>query len=194
MSAQGLISYVYDTFSKVNFSIGISNLDDNSFSGITTFTDTRKKIQPLVSKKEKASRNLTLLVICHSALFIAGNFLNSVTFILIQFNANDYADDVIKTLAIISNLSLFSTQGLDILCYYYFNNEFRKVFRSYFRRKIVIRCWKSPVMTNIHRTIKITVFVSFYVSFYFSFYVSFYFSIHFDVIQITTNLTHILRK
>lgn len=119
-------------------------------------------MQPLVSKKEKASRNLTLLVISHSALFIAGNFLNSVAFIIIQFNANDYADDVIKMLAIISNLLLFSTQGLDIFCYYYFNNEFRKVFKSYFyRRKIVIRCWISPVRTGIVRTIKIKIFFYF---------------------------------
>lgn len=78
--------------------------------------------------EDKASRNLTRMVIISAFLYIIGNVPNSIGYILLQYIP--IKSDVIQLTNIIANASLFSTQGMDIFVYYFFNKKYNAILRN----------------------------------------------------------------
>ncbi len=95
----------------------------------------KKKIQfkPVYNKKEKASRNLTFMVIITACLYIVGNAPNSFGFILLQYyNSNS---EFVKIVNIVANATLFTSQGCDLFVYYFTNKNYRAILRKIFHLK-----------------------------------------------------------
>ena len=82
--------------------------------------------------EEKASKNLTLMVIVSAFLYIFGNVPNSLAFIIAQYVPVN--TDFMTVVYIVANSLLFTTQGMDIFVYYFFNFKYNAILNSLIKR------------------------------------------------------------
>ncbi len=90
-----------------------------------------KKKKAIFSKEEKASRNLTLMIITIAGLYCVGIAPNSFGLILGQFYSTSSL--FYRTLQLVANITLFVAAGCDIFIYYNFNKKFKKIFKKIFK-------------------------------------------------------------
>lgn len=94
----------------------------------------KKREKKIKEAEEKASRNITYMVISIGILFFIGNAPNSIGFCLLQVRALKNST-FIKIYAVLANIMLFTSQGLDIFIYYKFNKKYKSIMKQMFSSK-----------------------------------------------------------
>jgi hypothetical protein len=102
-----------------------------------TTTKAAKKPTKKSRNEEKASKNLTLMVIVSAFLYIFGNVPNSLAFIIAQYVPVN--TDFMTVVYIVANSLLFTTQGMDIFVYYFFNYKYNAILNNLIKRVFAIK-------------------------------------------------------
>jgi hypothetical protein len=76
----------------------------------------------------RAKKNMTRMVIWMSIFFFIGNLLNSLSFYILEFTQNSFI--FITYYVLISNSLLFTSHGINIFFYYFFNKNYRNIFKD----------------------------------------------------------------
>jgi hypothetical protein len=80
--------------------------------------------------EQRAKKNMTRMVIWMSIFFLIGNLLNTVSFYVLEIAQNSVK--FITWFVLISNSLLFTSHGINIIFYYFFNNNYRNIFKKNF--------------------------------------------------------------
>jgi len=94
----------------------------------------KKREKKIKEAEEKASRNITYMVISIGILFFIGNAPNSIGFCLLQVQSIK-TSMFIKVYAVLANIMLFTSQGLDIFIYYKFNKKYKSIIKKFLSSK-----------------------------------------------------------
>lgn len=76
----------------------------------------------------RAKKNMTRMVIWMSIFFFIGNLLNSLSFYILEFTQNSFV--FITYYVLVSNSLLFTSHGINIFFYYFFNKNYRNIFKD----------------------------------------------------------------
>lgn len=93
-----------------------------------------KKEKKIKEVEDKASRNITMMVISIGFLFSIGNVPNSIGFCLLQVQTLKITV-FFKIYAVLANITLFTTQSADIFIYYKFNKKYKTILKKLFGGK-----------------------------------------------------------
>lgn len=85
--------------------------------------------------ENNGSRNITLIVIWTSIIYIFGATPYTLIFILSQF-VDVYNIISYQPFLVVGELLLISSQGVFIFIYYFFNKLYKSIFNNYFSRLI----------------------------------------------------------